>query len=78
MADRDPYQQITSLTTYAAALVVVVLGGCLLWLSGLEWFDEHGALQTLVEQLGGLLIVAVALAIAPTSWGCRSVATSPR
>ncbi|MGN5635821.1 hypothetical protein [Streptomyces sp. AC154] len=62
MAMNNPYRLVTNLKYWLLACVGLVVGGALLYTSGLQWFDEHEAFGTLVNQLGGLLIASVALA----------------
>lgn len=55
-----------TLTTYKTVLYGLVILGAgfgAMWLSNVDWFTKHSALQTTVNQLGGLLITIGGLAI---------------
>jgi len=54
---------LTTYKTAAYALVVVLAGFGLMWLSNVHWFEAHKALQTTVNQFGGLVITTGGLAI---------------
>ncbi|MEU3481344.1 hypothetical protein ACI2LO_26505 [Streptomyces sp. NPDC033754] len=62
MATNSPYRLVTNLKYWLLAVVGVVTGGVLLYVSGLPWFEQHKSWGTLINQVGGLLIASVALA----------------
>ncbi|MEU2302715.1 hypothetical protein ABZ584_35540 [Streptomyces antibioticus] len=62
MATPNVYRLVTNLKYWLVAGVTVLVGGALLWVSGVAWFDKHESLGTLANQIGGLLIASVALA----------------
>ncbi|MDT3396337.1 hypothetical protein RKE29_06730 [Streptomyces sp. B1866] len=62
MAARNPYRLVTNLKYWLLSSVAFLAGLGLLYASGTGWFKDHESLGTLANQLGGLLIVSVALA----------------
>lgn len=63
--NRTPFRAVTTLKFIVAAAVVLGLGVFCLYLGGEEtrFWREHSALKTLMEQLGGLLIVSALLSV---------------
>jgi hypothetical protein len=64
------------ITTYRAALyaLLVVLAGIgLMWLSNTKWFESHKALQATANQVGGLLITIGGLLVLWELWAKRDL-----
>jgi hypothetical protein len=55
--------KLTTYKTAAYALVVVIAGIGLMWLSNASWFESHKALQATANQVGGLVITTGGLAL---------------
>ncbi|OBK41542.1 hypothetical protein A5659_10030 [Mycobacterium sp. 1165196.3] len=55
--------KLTTYKTVLYGLVILGAGFGAMWLSNISWFTRHSALQTTVNQLGGLLITIGGLAI---------------
>jgi len=55
--------KLTTYKTVVYGLLIAVAGFGAMWLSNISWFAKHSALQTTVNQLGGLLIITGGLAI---------------
>jgi hypothetical protein len=62
MTTANPYRRVTSLKYWLISTVALTVGLLLLYLSGTRWFEKHGSVGTLCNQLGGLAIASVALA----------------
>lgn len=62
MATANPYYRVTSLKYWLISAGALIVGLLLLYLSGTNWFEKHGTVGTLCNQLGGLAIASVALA----------------
>jgi hypothetical protein len=61
-SDRNVLAALTTYKTALVALLVVIAGIGLMWLS-ISWLDPYRELQALTSQLGGLLITTGGLAI---------------
>ncbi len=73
---RSPFRSVTTLKFVLTAAVVIGLGVYCLYLGGEEtrFWSDHSALRTLMEQLGGLLIVAGLLSVLWELLGKRAFA----
>ncbi|NOK62418.1 MAG: hypothetical protein GFH27_549293n152 [Chloroflexi bacterium AL-W] len=64
MPSQDLYKERTNLRTAVVTLIVLMFGVALLYIStSWQWLKDRSAIQSVTEQLGGLLIASVALAL---------------
>jgi hypothetical protein len=68
----NPYRRVTNLKYWLIAIVSAGVGGLFLYVSELAWFERHESFGTLANQVGGLLIASVALAVLWELVGRRS------
>ncbi|MFD8969311.1 hypothetical protein ACFV0C_30755 [Streptomyces sp. NPDC059568] len=59
----NPYRRVTTFMYWLISVAVSIVGVLLIYLSGTSWFKEHSTVSNLANQLGGLAIVSVAIAI---------------
>lgn len=75
MTKDGPRRQIVTLRTALLAVTVAALGILLMYVAAREdWWKGRGAAQDLIHGLGGLLVVAVALAMLWELFGKRAFA----
>ncbi|MFJ9728578.1 hypothetical protein ACIRP3_38130 [Streptomyces sp. NPDC101209] len=59
----NPYRRVTTFTYWLISAAAAGLGVFLLYVSGTSWAEGHKTLSNLMNQLGGLAIVSVAIAL---------------
>ncbi|MFI5470922.1 hypothetical protein ACIA6D_11910 [Streptomyces cacaoi] len=59
----NPYRRVTTFIYWLISAAVAILGIFLLYISGTSWAEDHKTLSNLANQLGGLAIVSVAIAL---------------
>jgi hypothetical protein len=75
MTDGKPYRQLVTLETMLAAVVGLAVGFVLLYVGGRDdWMNTRHGLQSVLNNLGGLLIVSVALGALWELYGKRAFA----
>ncbi|MFJ9574079.1 hypothetical protein [Streptomyces bacillaris] len=68
----NPYRRVTSLKYWLVSVISLIVGICFLYVSGLGWFERHETIGTLANQVGGLMVASVALALLWELVGRRS------
>lgn len=73
-ANRATHSKVVTWKTVVLALVFLLVGLIVLWVSGLEWSEANGPFSAFLSQLGGLLVATGLITIAWDLLGRRAFA----